>query len=146
MTVLPMLAPMITPTDCASVSTPAVTKPTTSTVVTDDELSTAVTKAPVSAPVKRLVVSFASAVRSESPAACFRPCDSSSRPARNSASPPNKPMASCSQSSETVGAGVIRLLRVCVPRGYSIRESRRGAEVVTPPGVARIGSSGVEGR
>ncbi len=57
--VLPMLAPMITPTDWASVIMPPPIKPTTNKVVTVDELRMPVTKAPVSAPLKRLVVSFA---------------------------------------------------------------------------------------
>ena len=48
--VVPMLAPMITPTDCDSDIRPALMKPTTSTVVTDDDWITAVIRAPVAAP------------------------------------------------------------------------------------------------
>ena len=48
--VLPMLAPMITPTDRARVMNPAEMNPVTSTVVNEEELSTAVTKAPVRVP------------------------------------------------------------------------------------------------
>ena len=55
-TVVPMLAPMMTPTDCVRLIRPAVMKPTTSTVVTDEDWITAVTKAPVIAPMTRLPV------------------------------------------------------------------------------------------
>ena len=94
-----MLAPMITATDWGRVISPAVTNPTTRTVVTEEELSTPVTKAPVAAPMKRLTVSFSSAVRSAPPATFLSPSERSSSPARKSASPPKSPMPSCNQST-----------------------------------------------
>ena len=54
--VVPMLAPMITEMACASVSKPALTNETVITVVAVDDCTDAVTSIPVSIPVKRLVV------------------------------------------------------------------------------------------
>ena len=54
--VVPMLAPMITEMACASVSSPAFTNETVITVVAVDDCTDAVTSIPVSIPVKRLVV------------------------------------------------------------------------------------------
>jgi hypothetical protein len=88
-TVVPTFAPKITPTACASVIRPALTKPTTSTVVTDDDWITAVTTAPVNAPSRRLPVSRASSAFICWPAAAFRPSVIFSMPYRNSASPPS---------------------------------------------------------
>ena len=48
--VVPMLAPMMTPMDCARDMSPAEMKPTTSTVVTEEDWITAVTSAPVPRP------------------------------------------------------------------------------------------------
>ena len=55
-TVVPMLAPMITLIACANVSSPALTKLTVRTVVAVDDCTAAVTNVPVSKPVKRLRV------------------------------------------------------------------------------------------
>ena len=49
--VVPMLAPMMTPTDWARDMSPAEMKPTTSTVVTEEDWITAVTRAPVNTPI-----------------------------------------------------------------------------------------------
>ena len=54
--VVPMLAPMITEMACASVSKPALTNETVITVVAVEDCTEAVTSIPVSIPVKRLVV------------------------------------------------------------------------------------------
>ena len=54
--VVPMLAPMMTEMACASVSNPALTNETVITVVAVDDCTEAVTSIPVSIPVKRLVV------------------------------------------------------------------------------------------
>ena len=54
--VVPMLAPIITEMACARVRSPAFTKLTVITVVADDDWTAHVTKVPVSIPVKRLVV------------------------------------------------------------------------------------------
>ena len=54
--VVPMLAPMITEMACAKVSKPALTNETVITVVAVDDCTEAVTSIPVSMPVKRLVV------------------------------------------------------------------------------------------
>ena len=54
--VVPMLAPMMTEMAWASVSSPAETNETVITVVADDDCTAQVTRVPVSMPVKRLVV------------------------------------------------------------------------------------------
>ena len=55
-TVVPMFAPMITPTDWARVSNWAFTKPTTITVVAPEDWMTAVTQMPVSMAITRFRV------------------------------------------------------------------------------------------
>ena len=57
--VVPMLAPIITEMACASVSRPADTNETVITVVADDDCTAHVTSVPVSIPMKRLVVILA---------------------------------------------------------------------------------------
>ena len=54
--VVPILAPMITEMACANVSKPALTNETVITVVAVDDCTDAVTNIPVNKPVKRLVV------------------------------------------------------------------------------------------
>ena len=54
--VVPMLAPMMTEMACASVRSPALTNETVITVVAVEDCTEAVTSIPVSMPVKRLVV------------------------------------------------------------------------------------------
>ena len=54
--VVPMLAPMMTEMACASVRRPALTNETVITVVAVEDCTEAVTSIPVSTPVKRLVV------------------------------------------------------------------------------------------
>ena len=54
--VVPMLAPIITDMACASVSNPAFTNDTVITVVAVEDCTEAVTSIPVSIPVKRFVV------------------------------------------------------------------------------------------
>ena len=54
--VVPMLAPMMTEMACASVSKPALTNETVITVVAVEDWTDAVTSVPVNIPVKRLVV------------------------------------------------------------------------------------------
>ena len=100
--VLPILAPIMTPTDWVSVIKPAEMNPTTSTVVTDEELSTAVTKAPVNAPINLFLVRRDSTFLSVSPAAALSPSDICSIPNRNMASPPNNPIPRVSQSISSV--------------------------------------------
>lgn len=57
-TVVPMFAPIITPTACPSCISPEFTKPTTITVVAADDWMTAVTATPSSSPFIVLLVSF----------------------------------------------------------------------------------------
>ena len=66
--VVPILAPMITEMACASVSKPALTNETVITVVAVDDCTDAVTTVPVNMPVKRLVVIAPSTWRSCGPA------------------------------------------------------------------------------
>ncbi len=66
--VVPMLAPMITLMACDSVSSPADTNETVITVVADDDCTAQVTKVPVSIPVSRFVVIRARICRSCGPA------------------------------------------------------------------------------
>ena len=67
-TVVPILAPMITPIDCDKVSSPALTKLTTITVVAEEDWISAVMSTPVSTPVTRLVVIAVRIFRKRSPA------------------------------------------------------------------------------
>lgn len=55
-TVVPMLAPIITPMDCAKESKPAFTKLTTITVVADEDCTNAVMRMPVRTPNMRFLV------------------------------------------------------------------------------------------
>ena len=66
--VVPILAPIITDMVCASVSSPADTNDTVITVVADDDCTAQVTKVPVNMPVSRLVVIFAKMCRNYGPA------------------------------------------------------------------------------
>ena len=66
--VVPMLAPIITEMACPSVSRPAETNETVITVVADDDCTAHVTAVPVIIPVKRLVVIRARMWRSCGPA------------------------------------------------------------------------------
>jgi len=79
-TVVPILAPMMIPTDWAMVMRLAVTNPTTSTVVTVEELTMAVTRAPVRTAVNRLVVRRERMSLRRPPATAFRASDRSSSP------------------------------------------------------------------
>ena len=54
--VVPMLAPMMTEMACAKVSKPALTNETVITVVAEDDCTAQVMKVPVRMPVNRLVV------------------------------------------------------------------------------------------
>ena len=66
--VVPMLAPMMTEMACARVRRPALTKLTVITVVAVDDWNAAVMNVPVRMPVKRLVVMAPSTWRSCGPA------------------------------------------------------------------------------
>ena len=59
-TVVPMLAPMMTPTAPLRLMSPAFTKPTTMTVVAEEDWITAVITAPTNTPRTRLEVSRSS--------------------------------------------------------------------------------------
>ena len=67
-TVVPILAPIITPIDCDKVNNPALTKLTTITVVAEEDWISAVMSTPVSTPVTRLVVIAVRIFRKRSPA------------------------------------------------------------------------------
>jgi len=67
-TVVPILAPIITPIDCDRVSNPALTKLTTITVVAEEDWISAVISTPVRTPVTRLVVIAVKIFRKRSPA------------------------------------------------------------------------------
>ena len=72
-TVVPMLAPMITPMDCERVRSPALTKLTTMTVVAEEDWIRAVIRTPVRTPVTRLVVIAVKIPRRRSPANFCKP-------------------------------------------------------------------------
>ena len=71
--VVPILAPMMTPMACVSVSKPALTKLTTITVVAEEDCITEVMPRPVSTPLKGLEVMAERKLRMRSPAAFCRP-------------------------------------------------------------------------
>ena len=87
-TVVPMLAPIITLMDSASVSNPAFTKLTTITVVADDDWIRAVINTPVSIPVTLFVVIAVSIRRKLSPANFCNPSLMIFIPYKNSAKEP----------------------------------------------------------
>ena len=105
-TVVPMLAPMITPMDWDIDMSPEVMKPTTSTVVTDEDWITAVTKAPVMTAANRLAVSAPRIPRMRSPATALSDSVIRSIPYRNRASPPSNPIARVNTWSSVSAGGI----------------------------------------
>ena len=89
-TVVPILAPMMTPMDWRSVIKPELTKPTTITVVAEELWITAVTPSPASKPFSRLWVIFSSKGRRLLPARRSSACPIRLMPNRNRHSPPSK--------------------------------------------------------
>ena len=87
-TVVPIFAPIMTPTACASDIMPALTKPTTMTVVAVDDWIIAVTTKPTSTARKRFPVSTSSILLSLAPAAFSSPSPIVLMPNRNRPSPP----------------------------------------------------------
>ena len=87
-TVVPMLAPMMTPILCTSVINPAFTKLTTITVVALDDWMRAVIRIPVSTPITLFFVMAARMLRRRSPANFSRPSDIVFIPKRKRASEP----------------------------------------------------------
>ena len=73
-TVVPMLAPMITPIAWLKFMIPALTKPTTMTVVADELWITAVISAPRSTPISLFLVRASNKVFIRLPAAFSNPC------------------------------------------------------------------------
>ncbi len=73
-TVVPILAPMITPIACARFIRPALTNPTTMTVVADELWITAVIAAPSITPVSLFLVSTSRSDFILFPAAFSSPC------------------------------------------------------------------------
>jgi len=72
-TVVPILAPMMTLMDSARVNSPALTKLTTITVVAEEDWIRAVINTPVNTPVTRLVVIAVRILRNLSPATFCKP-------------------------------------------------------------------------
>lgn len=87
-TVVPILAPIMTPIDWVSVRRPAFTKLTTITVVADEDWMSAVINIPVSTPVTLFVVIAVSIRRKLSPANFCRPSLMIFIPYKNSAKEP----------------------------------------------------------
>ena len=87
-TVVPILAPMITPMDCRSVINPELTKPTTMTVVAEELWITAVTPSPAKNPFKRLLVIFSSNELNPLPARRSNACPIRLMPNKKRHSPP----------------------------------------------------------
>ncbi len=89
-TVVPIFAPMMTPTAWVSFMIPELTKPTTMTVVAEDDWMIAVTPRPSRTAMKRFDVSFSKIFSSLPPESCLRPSPMTSIPYRNRARPPIK--------------------------------------------------------
>ena len=87
-TVVPMLAPMITPMDCFRVISRELTKPTTMTVVAEELWITAVTPRPVRKPLILLSVNLPRRVFRLFPARRSRPSPITFIPNRNRQRPP----------------------------------------------------------
>ncbi len=94
-TVVPMLAPIITPTDWARVSNWALTKPTTITVVAPEDWIMAVTQMPVSMAITRFRVIRVRKCLSLGPAACSSPSPITRMPNRKKARPPSRVITVC---------------------------------------------------
>ena len=88
-TVVPILAPIITPIDCERLNRPAFTKLTTITVVAEEDWIRAVIRTPVKTPVTLLVVIAVRILRRRSPANFCKPSLIIFIPYRNSASEPS---------------------------------------------------------
>ncbi len=88
-TVVPMLAPIITPMDCEREISPALTKLTSITVVAELDCTTAVIIIPVRIPLKRFEVIAVRMERILSPATFCNDSLSIFIPKRNSPSEPN---------------------------------------------------------
>ena len=86
--VVPRLAPISTPTDCAKGRTPALTKPIVISVVALEDWIIAVTTMPEKNAMIGRRVSESSPLRRESPASDLRPSVISVMPSRNSPIPP----------------------------------------------------------
>ena len=89
-TVVPILAPMITPVACAKSIMPAFKKPISITVVADDDWITAVTSTPSKKPLNLFRVSFSRRTFILLPATWFNPSLIWRIPKRNRPSPPIK--------------------------------------------------------
>ena len=88
-TVVPMLAPMMIYTDCSSLSSPALRKPTTMTVVAEEDWMAPVTTTPTRMPSNGLEVIFSSSPLRREPTSS-RPSPISFMPNRNIPSPPSR--------------------------------------------------------
>lgn len=89
----PTPAPMMTARACASVRTPAETKPIAINEVTVEDCTIEVMPMPVSKALKRLLASPAMMVFSREPAIARIAFDIVVMPCRNSASPPARPIS-----------------------------------------------------
>ncbi len=87
-TVVPICEPRIRPIACTSVSSPALTKPTTITVLAPEDWITPVTTAPVATATKRLAENILKMERIRSPATRCRPSLISFIPKIKMARPP----------------------------------------------------------
>ena len=121
-TVVPMLAPMMTPIDWPSVISPAFTKLTTITVVALDDWISAVMRIPVNTPITRFLVIAARILRRRSPANFSRPSDIVFMPKRNRASEPTSEkmlminsisLYFCAKVMESCYARVTLMLQCC---------------------------------
>ncbi len=88
-TVVPIFAPIITPTAWYKFIKPALTKPTTITVVAEELCITAVTPKPTNIPNIRFVVNFSKIFCNCDPATSSRPSPIIFIPYKNSANPPS---------------------------------------------------------
>jgi hypothetical protein len=87
-TVVPMLAPRITPTACCRVIRPALTNPISMTVVAEEDWTTAVTRVPVRQPTIRLDEMVQRTLFIFVPALIFRPSAIMFMPRMKIPSPP----------------------------------------------------------
>ena len=88
MTVVPMLAPRMTPMAWWRFISPALTKPISMTVVAEEDWMRAVIPAPEATAVNRLAERASSTFLTLSPATCWRPSDMVRMPKMNTANPP----------------------------------------------------------
>ena len=130
-TVVPMFAPMITPTDCVRVIIPELTRPTQMTTVPAEDWITPVIKVPKITALRVEEVSFCSTPCILPPASFSRPAPMMDIPYRNSAIPPSREVM-CVISIESMLLLLIFDLLLTKRHSTALKQTRRIPPAQTP--------------